>query len=77
MNQTPKLNAGEQHLLRLISKGQNNQEGWATVSTPVYPLIKAMPQELVELHSVGADGCGRARLTRAGENVIDAMEWLK
>lgn len=70
-----KLNDGQVHFLRLIAKEQNNPDGWAPVSKPVYPLVQAMPAELVELHPA-EEGRGKARLTQAGQNLLDAMAWL-
>lgn len=71
-----KLNAGQKHMLKLIAKEQECPDGWAPVSNQVYPLLQAMPSELVELHAVGDEGRGRARLTPAGQSLIDAMAWL-
>lgn len=71
-----KLDAGQRHLLGLIAQGAN-EEGWAPVSAPVYPLIKkSLPRQLVELEAVGDEGRGRARLTQEGSNVMAAMAWL-
>jgi hypothetical protein len=71
-----KLDAGQKHMLRLVMM-EADAEGWAPVSAPVFPLIaKTMPPELVELEAVGDEGRGRARLTDAGANIMDAMAWL-
>lgn len=70
-----KLNGGELNLIRLAIKGAQ-EDGWAPVSAPVYPLVHKLPAELVELQPVGNEGRGRIRLTRAGENLINAMRWL-
>jgi hypothetical protein len=70
-----KLDAGEKNFLRLIAKGQQCQSGWAPVSKVLYPLVKAMPPELVE-HMPSDDGKGSARLTQRGEAILDAMSWL-
>ena len=72
---TTKLDAGQKHLLNLVVKGADS-EGWAPVSAPVFPLIEKMPRELVELEAVGDEGRGRARLTEAGANLMNAMAWL-
>lgn len=69
-----KLNDGELNVLRLIVKGAAAQ-GWAPVSAPVVPLVKALPEELVEFESID-NGRGRVRLTEAGANVLAALEWL-
>jgi hypothetical protein len=75
-NKPKKLDAGQKHMLGLIVQGANDQ-GWAPVSAPVYPLIeKSLPRELVELEAVGNEGRGRARLTAEGRNVMAALAWL-
>lgn len=71
-----KLDAGQKHLLKLIAKEQACPEGWAPVSKIVYPLLEAMPGALVECRRDGDEGRGRARLTPAGEGLLDAMAWL-
>ena len=75
METKTKLTEGQMHFLKLIAKGQNNPEGWAPVSRPVYPLVLEMPAELVELNPA-EEGRGRARLTQAGRNILDALAWL-
>ncbi len=70
-----KLNPGQKHFLNLISRNAN-EEGWAPVSAPVYPLVAKMPGELVELERVGDEGRGRVRLKPAGQEILNAMEWL-
>jgi len=72
---TTKLDSGQKHFLQLIAKGQQTPDGWCPVSGVLYPLVKKMPAELVELHPTETGG-GRAQLTHAGQNLIDAMEWL-
>ena len=71
-----KLDAGQKHLLKLIAKEQACPDGWAPVSKIVYPLLEAMPSALVEVNRVGDEGRARARLTPAGESLLDAMAWL-
>lgn len=73
---TNKLDVRQKHLLRLVAKGQECPDGWATVSKQVYPLIQTLPEALVELQPVGDNGWGRVRLTPAGQNVVNAMEYL-
>lgn len=68
-----KLDSGKIHLLNLVVIGKG-LDGWTPVSAPVFPLIKNMPRELVELEATEVGG--RARLTREGNNLIAAMEWL-
>lgn len=72
---TRKLDSGEKHLLRLIAEGQKCPDGWAPVSAALYPLVAAMPSELVEHHRKDG-GTGIAQLTRHGEAIIEAMNWL-
>ena len=70
---TTKLDSGQKHFLRLIAKEQQNPDGWCKVSHVVYPLVqKTMPAELVEHHPT-EEGRGHARLTEAGENVLDSI----
>ena len=75
MNTKTTLNPGQKHLLTLVNKGAD-ADGWAPVSAPVFPLVKSLPSELVELEPIGDDGRGRARLTAAGNGLLDAMMWL-
>lgn len=73
---TKKLDGGQLHFLRLIASGERCAEnGWASVSRTIYPLVQEMPTELVEL-SQTEDGGGRVRLTAHGRAIIDAMNWL-
>lgn len=73
---TTKLDSGQKHFLRLIAKGQQCPDGWCPVSKVLYPVVQAtMPAELVEHHPT-ENGGGRAQLTPAGQNLLDAMEWL-
>jgi hypothetical protein len=62
-------------MLRLI-KMEINDSGWAPVSAPVFRLLDGLPKELIEYESVEINGRGRVRLTDAGQNVVNAMEWL-
>lgn len=67
-----RLNDGERHILRLVAAGKDDENGWAKVSAPVFPLVNQMPKELVEIEQVEAGG-GRARLTQEGTVVL---KWL-
>jgi len=63
------LNPGDRHLLRLVRQGQDDA-GWAKVSPMVWPLMAALPTELVALEGDAESG-GKARLTQAGGTVLD------
>lgn len=60
------------HLLRLVRKGMTEHDGWAPVSAVVWPLVAALPDDLVE-REPGDEGAGRVRLTPEGDTV---MAWL-
>lgn len=78
MRSVVKLDAGQKHILKLIEKGQNCPNGWAPVSKAVLPLILAMPDGLIEScqFGMGNELQWRARLTREGESLVNAMAWL-
>lgn len=62
------LNHSDKHLLRLVRQGKD-AEGWAKVSEMVWPLVQSLPTELVTIEAT--DTGGRAKLTDAGETVLD------
>jgi hypothetical protein len=69
-----KLKHEHKHILSLIARDAAT-DGWATVSSQLYPVIStSMPNELVEFEVVG--DAGRVRLTKEGTNIIEAMAWL-
>jgi len=71
-----KLDSGQKHILKLIARDAG-PDGWTPVSSQVFPLLQTtFPAELFDLESVGDEGRGRARLTLAGQGVLDAMAWL-
>lgn len=77
-----KLSGGKKHILSLIRK-EADSDGWTPVSKAVAPLFTnekipggMIPRELCEFEPVGDDGRGRARLTEAGINLLDALVWL-
>lgn len=73
MNAT-KLDGGQIHILRLIARDRKD-DGWCSVSSTLYKtLSQNVPSELATFEPVG--DAGRARLTDAGQGVIDAMAWL-
>ncbi len=66
-----KLDAGQQHFLRLARMGMaSGADGWAKVSKVVWPLMATMPEDLLEREPF-EDGSGRCRLTDRGEAVLD------
>jgi hypothetical protein len=82
MTEDQKLDSGQKNMLRLIRKGAAT-DGWAPVSNVIAPLFagpkppwRGIPPELCEFELVDESGAGRARLTQAGNNILDAMEWL-
>lgn len=63
-----KLSPASCHLLRLIRKDADS-DGWAKVSSVVWPLVQKLPEELVELRPSG--DAGHVKLTEAGNTVLD------
>jgi hypothetical protein len=59
-------------LLRLTRKGMNENDGWAKVSKIVWPVIDAMPCDLIERQR-HEDGSGLARLTARAEVLLDYL----
>lgn len=69
-----KLDEGYKQILRLVAR-DCDEHGWATVSSTLYPVIsKQMPPELLDFEK-NDNGC-RARLTDAGQEVVNAMAWI-
>lgn len=54
------LNAGQRHLLRLVEKDAD-ADGWTPVSEIVWPLVHALPDDLVEKVKLGTGGKCRLR----------------
>lgn len=82
MSEEPrKLTAGEQHVLKLVRK-EADSEGWAHVSKIVAQLFVShhgfspIPKQLCEFQFVGDEGRGIARLTLAGNALLDSLAWL-
>lgn len=82
MAEPRKLTSGEQNILRLIRKDADPQ-GWAPVSKIVATLFTneklpngPMPRALCEFETTGEDGRGRARLTMAGNALLESLAWL-
>jgi hypothetical protein len=63
-----KLNAGQLRLLVLTAKGASGPDGWTSVSEVVWPVIAALPADLVEREKLEVGG--RARLTDAGKVLL-------
>ena len=81
VSEPKKLSPGHKHMLRLIRQDAD-AEGWTPVSHAVAPLFMKIdqpggpvPSALCE-YEILDDGRGRARLTEAGRNLLDAMAWL-
>lgn len=69
-----KLKSEHRHILRLIVE-ERDEDGFAKVSEALLPVLsKNMPSELIEFEAL--DTGGKARLTKQGEAVYSAMEWL-
>jgi hypothetical protein len=74
METTTKLDGGQKHILKLIARDKKD-DGWTTVSSQLYKTLSAnIPAELATFEPVG--DAGRAKLTDAGQGIIDAMAWL-
>jgi hypothetical protein len=76
-----KLSDGHKHILRLVRRDAG-PNGWTKVSRVVAPAFEdpkipggPVPAALCEFESQD-DGSGYARLTPAGNGLLDAMEWL-
>lgn len=63
-----KLDHGQLHLLRLAAKDADDT-GWANVSSVVWPLASALPDDLV-LKVEAEDGGGKIYLTDAGKALV-------
>ena len=68
---TTKLSGGDRHFIKLIARDADVQ-GWSKVSAQVMPLVRKMPSGFVEIDEENS----KVRLTEAGKNIHDAMEWL-
>ena len=64
------LNAGDKHLL-LLAQRDKDAEGWCRVSKQVWPLLKGIPPEFVELRP--SDDGGHIRLTEVGDTYVNWM----
>lgn len=70
-----KLTHGEVRMLELVQQ-DSNWEGWTPISKVLYSLVDQLPKALVEIIPHGAEGRGLARLTKEGNAVLSAKEWL-
>lgn len=62
------LDAGTRHILRLAERDADT-DGWAKVSSVLWPIIAKLPNDLVERRAAD-DGSGHVRLTPGGQAVI-------
>lgn len=62
-----KLDDGQKHLLRLALKDAD-ADGWAKVSSIVWPLVSKLPDDLIEKRP--SDTGGHVRLTGRGKAVV-------
>lgn len=60
------------NLLHLVKRSPSDAEGWRKVSAPIWPLVEALPPDLVTLEP-SPDGGGRMRPTDRGQAVIDYL----
>lgn len=65
------IDNGHKHLMNLIVRDRNITTGYAKVSAVVEPLVRAIPDGLVEIKPAD-DGCF-VKLTAEGEAVV---KWL-
>ena len=63
-----KLSSAQLHVLRLARK-EADGSGWTKVSRIVWPLVSALPADLVEKRPA-EDGGGHIRLTDRGDAVV-------
>ncbi len=63
-----KITSGQVHLMRLVL-AEADADGWAEVSSQVWPVAKALPDDLVEKR-VEPEGRGALRLTEGGRAVV-------
>jgi hypothetical protein len=74
METITKLKPEQKHVLRLIARDKK-ENGWTVVSSKLYKVLSSnIPVELATFEHV--EEGGRAKLTEAGQNVVDAMAWL-
>lgn len=72
-----KLNPGQLHVIKLIARDRG-EDGWTPVSAKLYnSMVAFIPEALVEFRRVGETGSGAARLTNAGQGIVEAAEWLR
>jgi hypothetical protein len=63
-----KLDAGKKHLMRLAVRDAG-LDGWAKVSSVVWPAVASIPDELMEKRP--NDNGGHVRLTQTGVAVLE------
>lgn len=70
------VTAGHRHLLRLVQR-DSGSDGWTPVSSIVFPLMQAVPQDLLELEQDAPGAGGRARLTEKAHSVMELIERVR
>ena len=63
-----KLDSGRRHLLHLAMR-EADADGWAEVSSVLWPLLSSLPDDLVEKRS-DEDGTGHIRLTASAKAIL-------
>ena len=67
-----KLTSDAKDIILLYQRSKKDNDGWAIVSIPIWPLMSSVPSELIELQGNETTG-GRARLTEHGKIVADYL----
>ena len=56
--------------MKLINRSPDKGEGWRTVSSVCWPLLKDVPDELIEKERF-EDGSGRVRFSHEGQTIMN------
>lgn len=73
---TSPITAGHRHLLRLVQRDAGS-DGWKPVSSIVFPLMQAVPQDLLDLEQDAPGAGGRARLTEKARSLMELIERIE
>jgi hypothetical protein len=57
-------------IMRVLGRSPKDTDGWAKVSSIVWPLLEPVPAELMEREGDATNG-GRARFTEKGQTIHD------